>query len=148
MQTFYSICVLLLSLTVAGRTSAQTPGVTPPVLPPGPLVAKNAPDFAAWTVSTSAIASAAESQGQDGQTGADGANPGKTTRVHQVIQVVKTRDIRFIRIEAGNMMSERWCKAGIQIIKRPEWKEPLLSSGENRADGARLDFGGGDFGGF
>ncbi|MEO7931522.1 MAG: hypothetical protein ABIT76_00035 [Chthoniobacterales bacterium] len=110
-------------------------------------MAKNAPDFAAWTVTTTPVSTSNQSQ-QGNQASGQGDESKNQPPSRRVMQVVKTGDVRFVRIVEGGSKSERWCKGAFQVIKRPEWRELLLSTGENRADPAWLDFGGGDFAGF
>lgn len=145
---FRYTCIALIVMLGGGILRAQAPAATPSVLPSGPLVAKNAPEFAAWTVTSSAVSSASTTPEKDEKTAGLAGEGEKKAGPLQVMQIVKTGEIRFVKITAGTSVSERWCKGAVQIIKRPEWKQLMLSTGENRADSTRIDFSEGDFGGF
>jgi len=140
-----SYTLLILALGLIANAAAQTAaGINPTSTPPpGPLIQEHAPNFSSWTIIT-------EGKGPGSVNDENASSmPGKIGESgRKIIQVTKTGDIRLIRITADTGNVDVWCAKGWQVTTRPEWKQPLISNGENPDDGARSEYATLDFPGF
>lgn len=98
--------------------------------PGGIPVQKFAPEYARWTVTE-------KSREENG----DNASGPRIVR-----RVLKTGNLRHIVTEvSGGLNLEVWCKDTFQVIVRPEWSKPVVTSGQSSEEAARFDLSGGDF---
>jgi hypothetical protein len=141
-----SLCFVLVLFSGFFTSKAQVPpaAATPPPLPPGPLIANRAADFAHWMITTTIKNPANATATVESPPAA-----GKPAVTQITTEVTKTGDIRHIsRAVSTGGKSDLWSKGAVQVTIRPEWKQPLLSTGEARYDASRVDFSKSDFEGF
>ena len=127
---------------------AATP-VAPPAPPPGPLIQKRAPDFAIWSIVTTASVKAGTKSGQtssprngsdDSQASVTRVNTSKTGKV-----------VRVERIdEKQQTWNVWWSKGSAEILVTPDGKVAALASSNNpdAPNPYHTDFSSSDFQGF
>jgi hypothetical protein len=114
-------------------------------------VQQYAPKFSSWVVITERKNGSPSGAVKDPGTG-NSENTSSAARKpsasRTTIQVTKTGDFRLIETTNGTGHSEVWSNGAWQVTKRPEWKELVVSNGENSADTAWVNYSSGDFPGF
>lgn len=146
--------IIFLCWPMAEASAQSSPEVNAnPTPPPGPLVQMYAPKFSSWTITTEkkgAVSLDEAGNGEQGKQSNTDASPSarKPETGRKVIQVTKTGDLRLIVTTTDTGSIETWCAKNWQVTKKPEWKEPVVSDGENPDDSAWTDFSSGDFPGF
>ena len=116
-----SLCVVMILLGVSARGQQPSPPpATPPPLPPGPMIAPNPGDFAAWTVTEERSVPKRSSSG---------SSPAQDSKLVLAAErsVTKTADVTRIQtILGGRVAEDRWIVKGVQVVLADSAKYPVV----------------------